>query len=297
MPNQIRNNGNVIDSGNGIAEVTAGMSNTTATPNVVMNYTNLGQSGIHNVINTTPISYINIVSTSPSKNGSANKNGGEQVGNELVNKFPSSYATKLSPTSSTKTNLPKLKVNVPTNADYDVWLPLDLVHEVNDRIKNSLYKYFISKRLAFHVVEWFVRNNWEKYGFQKVSLAKGFFKFSSIEGVDSVLRYGRWMICEIPIFLNKWSPFVSLLKEELSHVLVWVQFHNVPLVAYTSNGLSLMAMKIGNPLMLDSYTNSMCLESLERSSYVRVLIEINLCNDFSDNLVMVVLNLEGNGYT
>ncbi|GJW87449.1 hypothetical protein Tco_0162789 [Tanacetum coccineum] len=34
-----------------------------------------------------------------------------------------------------------------------------------------------------------------------------------------------------------------------------------------------------------------------RSSYARVLIEINASNDFSDNLVMVVPNLEGNGYT
>ncbi|GKC17508.1 hypothetical protein Tco_1014290 [Tanacetum coccineum] len=34
-----------------------------------------------------------------------------------------------------------------------------------------------------------------------------------------------------------------------------------------------------------------------RSSYARVLIEINACNGFCDNLVMVVPNLEGHGYT
>ncbi|GKC29268.1 zinc knuckle CX2CX4HX4C containing protein, partial [Tanacetum coccineum] len=68
--------------------------------------------------------------------------------------------------------------------------------------------------------------------------------FSSSEGVDSVLRDGPWMIREIPIFLNKWSPTVSLLKEELSRVPVWVKFHDVLLVAYTSDGLSLIATKI-----------------------------------------------------
>ncbi|GJX04287.1 ESKIMO 1-like protein [Tanacetum coccineum] len=41
----------------------------------------------------------------------------------------------------------------------------------------------------------------------------------------------------------------------------------------------------------------MCLESWGRGSYARVLIEINACNDFSDNLVMVVPNLAENGYT
>ncbi|GKF46944.1 hypothetical protein Tco_0136746 [Tanacetum coccineum] len=50
----------------------------------------------------------------------ANKNGGGKVGNEPVNEFPSSYATKLIPTSSTKANLRKLKANVPKDADYDV---------------------------------------------------------------------------------------------------------------------------------------------------------------------------------
>ncbi|GKA61462.1 retrovirus-related pol polyprotein from transposon TNT 1-94 [Tanacetum coccineum] len=117
------------------------------------------------------------------------------------------------------------------------------------------------------------------------------------EGVDSLLRDGPWMIRGIPIFLNKWSPSMGLLKEELLCVPVWVKFHDVLLVAYTSDGLSLIAMKIGTPMIIDSYTNSMCLESWGWSSYARILIKINACNDFSDNLVMVVPNIEGTRYT
>nr|GEX59185.1 hypothetical protein [Tanacetum cinerariifolium] len=122
-------------------------------------------------------------------------------------------------------------------------------------------------------------------------------EFSSTEGVDLVLIDGPWMVRGVHIFLNKWSPSVSLLKEDLSRVSVWVKFHDVPLVAYTSNGLSLIAMKIGNTIMLDSYTNSICLESWGRSSYARILIEIDACNGFNDNLVMVVPNHNGPGYT
>nr|GEW87038.1 ribonuclease H-like domain-containing protein [Tanacetum cinerariifolium] len=141
----------------------------------------------------------------------------------------------------------KLEENVPNDANYDVWLPLASVHEVNDRVKNSLYGYFIGKRLAFPVVEWFVRNNWEKYGQKKVTMMKGFFFFksSSIEGVDLLPRDGPWMIREIHIFLNKWSPSMSLFKEELLCVPVWVKLNDVPLVAYTSDGLSLIATKLG----------------------------------------------------
>ncbi|GJZ54521.1 hypothetical protein Tco_0609406 [Tanacetum coccineum] len=49
--------------------------------------------------------------------------------------------------------------------------------------------------------------------------------------------------------------------------------------------------------MLDSYTNSMCLESWRRSSFARILIEIDACNELSDHLVMAIPDLEGNGYT
>nr|GEX44423.1 hypothetical protein [Tanacetum cinerariifolium] len=160
-----------------------------------------------------------------------------------MNKFPSSYTNKLSPESLTKANLWKLEVNVPNGADYDVLLPLASVHEFNDRMKSSLYEYFIGKRIAFPIVEWFVCKNWETYRLEKV------------------------------------------------------KFYDVPLVAYTLNGLRLMATKIGTLMILDSYTNSMCLEFWGRSSYARILIEINACNDFSDHLVMVVPNLKGNGYT
>nr|GFC77210.1 hypothetical protein [Tanacetum cinerariifolium] len=66
---------------------------------------------------------------------------------------------KLSPTYLGKANLRKLDANVPNDVDFEIWLTLASVHEVNDRMQNSLYGYFIGKMLAFLVVEWFVRNN------------------------------------------------------------------------------------------------------------------------------------------
>ncbi|GKE70206.1 hypothetical protein Tco_1528278, partial [Tanacetum coccineum] len=97
------------------------------------------QSSSLNMLNKGPISYFNVVSsTSPSQNGSATKNEGKQV-NAPVHEFLSSYAMKLSPMYLTKANLRKLEVNVPNYVDYNVWLPLASVHEVNDRMKNLLY--------------------------------------------------------------------------------------------------------------------------------------------------------------
>ncbi|GKE24459.1 hypothetical protein Tco_1435971 [Tanacetum coccineum] len=68
----------------------------------------------------------------------ATMNGSEHVENTHVNVVPPSYATKLTPTSSTMANLRKLKANVPNDADYEIWLPLYLVDEINKRMKNSL---------------------------------------------------------------------------------------------------------------------------------------------------------------
>ncbi|GJV26292.1 protein kinase, ATP binding site-containing protein [Tanacetum coccineum] len=138
-----------------------------------------------------------------------------------------------------------------------------------------------------------------EYRLKKVTMVKYFFffKFSSVEGVDLVLQDGPWIIHGILIFLNKWSPSVSLLKEELSRVPLWVKFYDVVLVAYISDGLSLIAMKIVTLMMLDLYTKSTCLVSWGRSNYAIILIEINACNDFSDNMIMDVLNIDGSGYT
>ncbi|GJW02995.1 reverse transcriptase domain-containing protein [Tanacetum coccineum] len=55
---------------------------------------------------------------------------------------------------------------------------------------------------------------------------------------------------------NGTLPSVSLTKEDTSKVLVWIKMHDVPLAAYTSDGLSMIVTKLCKPMMLDSYTNT-----------------------------------------
>ncbi|GJZ42660.1 zinc knuckle CX2CX4HX4C containing protein [Tanacetum coccineum] len=97
---------------------------------------------------------------------------------------------------------------------------------------------------------------------------------ASVEGVEYVLRNGPSMIHGIPIFLNKWSPSVSLLKEELCHVLVWVKFFDLPLVVYTSDGLTLMATKIGTLMMLHFDQLVMAVPNMEENGYTKETIRI-----------------------
>ncbi|GJR89610.1 uncharacterized protein Tco_0213621 [Tanacetum coccineum] len=214
--------------------------------------------------------------------GMEGKNGTTSMMNEpntVVNRsIGNSFANMVSSDSlNRKANFRLVEASSPDKADFDV-----------------------GKRIAFPVVENYVWNAWSKFGIQKSMMnANGFFffKFSSEKGVDEVLENGPWMIRGIPIILNKWNPSVSLNKENLSKVPVWVKLHDVPLAAFTQDGLSMIASKIGTPILLDSYTTTMCLVSWGRSSYARAMIEIHAENELKENLVIAIPNLEDEGYT
>ncbi|GKB28194.1 reverse transcriptase domain-containing protein [Tanacetum coccineum] len=86
-------------------------------------------------------------------------------------------------------------------------------------------------------------------------------------------RYGSWFICNNPLILKKWNPNVNILKEDVGNVPVWVKLHGILVTAFSEDSLNAIATKIGTPLMLDSYTSNMCIQSWGRSSYARALIE------------------------
>ena len=122
-------------------------------------------------------------------------------------------------------------------AGANVTIPMEMVDEVSNRFANTFYGYFIGKRLAFPIVENYVKN------------------------LEKVLEEGSLLIRLVPIFLNSWTPNSKLTKEEITSAPVWVKIHNVPLVAYFKVSLSLITTQLGRPIMLDAYTSAMCLKS------------------------------------
>ncbi|GKC38522.1 zinc knuckle CX2CX4HX4C containing protein [Tanacetum coccineum] len=159
-------------------------------------------------------------------------------------------------------------------------------------------------RLAFPIVEYYARNNWGKHGLKRVMMnTKGFFffKFESKVGLEAVLENGPWMIRNTPIIFKKWSMSTSLLKEELTRIPIWVKLHDVPLQVFEEDGISLIATFIRKPIMLDSYTSSMCKDSWGRSSFTRCLIEVNSeANseaDLVDSVTIGIPSLTGDDFT
>ncbi|GJS17451.1 hypothetical protein Tco_0411923 [Tanacetum coccineum] len=93
---------------------------------------------------------------------------------------------------------------------------------------------------------------------------------SLIVQLEDVLENWPWMIRNSPIILNKWSM---------------------------KDGLSIIASQIDKPIMLDSYTSSMCIKSWGRSSFACCLIEINAEDALKESLTIGVLLIKDTGFT
>ncbi|GKD43560.1 putative reverse transcriptase domain, reverse transcriptase zinc-binding domain protein [Tanacetum coccineum] len=124
--------------------------------------------------------------------------------------------------------------------------------------------------LAFPIVQNYVKNTWGIFGLQKL------------------------MRNDDGVFLFK---FATKNRDEITKVPVWIKLRKIPLVAYSEDGLSLIATQIGKPIMLDAFTSSMCCESWGRIGYARALVEINANMQLKKEVIMVVLMEDGEGYT
>nr|GEU68212.1 hypothetical protein [Tanacetum cinerariifolium] len=90
-------------------------------------------------------------------------------------------------------------------------------------------------------------------------------------GLDDLLENKPYMIQNVLIILKKWSPDANLSKEDLTKVPMWVKLYNVPMVTFTSKGLS-------------------------HGSSARALIELDDTYGLKDRLVVAIRKSEGSDY-
>ncbi|GJS82205.1 retrotransposon protein, putative, ty1-copia subclass [Tanacetum coccineum] len=174
------------------------------------------------------------------------------------------------------------------------------IRAISEQFVNTAYSFFLGKRVAYPIVANYVRNTWGKYGLVRsmFSASTGLFsfQFSSMKGLNSMLENGSWFIRNNPLILRKWHPDVNLLKEDVGTVLVWIKLNGVPVTAFSEDGLSAIATKLGTPLMLDSYTSDMCMQSWGKSSYARAMIVLRADVELKDNIVEAMPKITGEGY-
>ncbi|GKE10244.1 putative reverse transcriptase domain-containing protein [Tanacetum coccineum] len=182
----------------------------------------------------------------------------------------------------------------------DVVVLVDFIHPISERFANTAYGFFLGKKMSYPIIANYVRNTWGKYGLIRSMFSSSTrlfsFQFSSIDGLDVMLENGPWFIQNNPFILKKWHPSENLLKEDVSTVPVWVKLHGVYVTAFSEDGLSAIATKLGNPLMLGSYTFDMCMQSWGRSSYARVMIELRADVELKDNIVVAMPKITREGH-
>ncbi|GJZ60766.1 putative reverse transcriptase domain-containing protein [Tanacetum coccineum] len=180
----------------------------------------------------------------------------------------------------------------PVGNGIDVVVLVESIRAITERFANTTYGFFLGKRVAYPVVLNYVRNTWGKYGLVRsmFSSSTGLFsfQFSYMDGLDAILENGPWFIRNNPLILKKWHPDVNLLKEDVGNVPVWVKLHCVPVTVFSEDGLSAIATKLGIPLMLNSYTSDMCMQSWGRSSYARAMIELRADVELKYNIVVAM---------
>ncbi|GKA92129.1 hypothetical protein Tco_0814054 [Tanacetum coccineum] len=74
--------------------------------------------------------------------------------------------------------------------------------------------------------------------------------------------------------------------EDFGNILVWVKLPGVSVTTFSEDGLSAIATKLGTPLMLDSYTSDMWLQSWGMSSYAREMIDLRADVKMKDTIVV-----------
>ncbi|GKE34127.1 retrotransposon protein, putative, ty1-copia subclass, partial [Tanacetum coccineum] len=150
-----------------------------------------------------------------------------------------------------------------------VVVSVESIRSISYRFANTTYGFFLGKRVAY---------------------------LFSMEGLDAMLENGPWFIWNNLLILKKWHMDENLLREDVSTISVWVKLHGVPVTAFSNEGLSIIATKLGTPLMLGSYTSDMCIQSWGRSSYARVMIELQADVELKENIVMAMPKIIGEGH-
>ncbi|GKB46792.1 cytokinin dehydrogenase 3-like protein [Tanacetum coccineum] len=150
----------------------------------------------------------------------------------------------------------------------DMVVLVDSIRDISARFANTAYGFFLGKKVAYPVIANYML----------------------------CLKMVHGFIRNNPLILKKWHPDENLLKEDVSTVPVWVKLHGVPVTAFSEDGLSAIATKLGTPLMLDSYTSDMCMQSWGRSSYARVMIELRADVELKDNIVVGMPKITREGH-
>lgn len=163
-----------------------------------------------------------------------------------------------------------------------IFVPDEEAAEVNRQWKNALVGSCIGPNPRYFAVKNSLTRAWhfsQPYAIHKMKHGFFLFDFHSSEDSQQVLDGGPWFIFGQPLILKKWTHDMSLQKEELDRISLWVRFPNLNLSCRTPNALSSISSFIGQPICMDKHTaEGSGLDS------ARVLIDVSVDSPLLDSV-------------
>ncbi|GJR50539.1 RNA-directed DNA polymerase, eukaryota, reverse transcriptase zinc-binding domain protein [Tanacetum coccineum] len=89
------------------------------------------------------------------------------------------------------------------------------------------------------------------------------------------------------------GSFCVLRKPEPNKLTLWVRLRNLPLEAWITKGISDVASRLGNPLIMDQTTANMCKTGYGRVGFARVLIDVEAIKGLPEKIKIVYKNRDG----
>ncbi|GKA61125.1 RNA-directed DNA polymerase, eukaryota, reverse transcriptase zinc-binding domain protein [Tanacetum coccineum] len=130
----------------------------------------------------------------------------------------------------------------------------ELVNEGKVRWKNTVCGYFVGCSVPVYEVKYNLRRMWGKHGLFDIVIDEEelcFVKFKNEEGMNYVINESPWMVNRKPFIVQKWDH----------------------------KGISILASRLGRPIMMDQMTSDMCNRGIGRLGYARVLVEIEAAKE------------------
>ncbi|GJW84489.1 RNA-directed DNA polymerase, eukaryota, reverse transcriptase zinc-binding domain protein [Tanacetum coccineum] len=158
-----------------------------------------------------------------------------------------------------------------------------IVKKGSERWNLTVSGYFVGYRMAPNELRYNIRRMWGKYGVRDIRVNNDgtcLFKFNNKEGMQAIIDKGPWMVNNRPLIVQKWNPEIGMQKAEHCKLPVWVRMTEVPLEAWSTDGISALASSLGIPLIMDAMTASMCHSGMGRTDFARVLIEMDANKEF-----------------
>nr|GEX03552.1 hypothetical protein [Tanacetum cinerariifolium] len=201
----------------------------------------------------------NLVQSTPDKNNVS------EVPMNIVN---SSYAKVLNKSLDNKLML------IPTKNGVDgievVIFDDEIVKEGSKKWELNVCDYFVGYKMSYQEHRYNLFRMWGKFGLKQI-FPNGnglfLFKFKSENGINDVIKSRPWMVNGKTMFMQKWDPS-------------------------STNGISAIASRLGNPLIMDQVTTNICNMGNGRAGFARVLIEVEACKGLLDQIEIVYRNSE-----